>query len=128
MTLTAGSTYSQLNYPTAIFVDLTGGMFIADTNNYRIQKWLPDQPLGFTVAGGRGNGATLDKIGVVYGIFVDLQGNIYVSENSNHRVTLWFVFNTTAGELVQIIYQLFHLFFSFLFFSFKGCWWKWSWK
>ena len=76
-------------------------MYIADVNNYRIQKWLPDQPLGSTVAGGRGNGATLDRIGIVYGIFVDLQGHIYVSENSNHRVTIWYAFNTTAGELVR---------------------------
>ena len=76
-------------------------MYIADLNNYRIQKWLPDQPLGFTVAGGRGNGATLDKIGLVYGIFVDSQGNIYVSENSNNRVTLWYSYNSTAGEIVK---------------------------
>lgn len=75
-------------------------MYIADMTNYRVQKWLPDQPLGFTVAGGRGNGATLDKIGVVYGLFVDYLGNIYVSENSNHRVTFWYSFNNTAGEIV----------------------------
>ena len=75
-------------------------MYIADYSNYRIQKWLPDQPLGFTVAGGRGNGATLDKVGTVYAIFVDPQGNIYVSEYSNNRVTLWFATNTTAGQLV----------------------------
>ena len=76
-------------------------MYIADLNNYRIQKWLPNQPLGFTVVGGRGNGATLDKIGLVYAIFVDPQGNIYVSESSNHRVTIWFYSNTTAGQLVN---------------------------
>lgn len=110
MTLTPGSSLSQFNYPTAIFVDLSGAMFIADSNNYRIQKWLPDQPLGFTVAGGRGNGATLDKIGLVYGIFVDLQGNIYVSENTNHRVTLWYATNTTAGELVNIFISLYFIF------------------
>lgn len=81
---------------------MSGAIFIADTLNYRVQKWLPNEPLGTTVAGGRGNGATLDRIGLVYGIFVDSQENIYVSENSNHRVTLWYAWNTTAGEIVSI--------------------------
>lgn len=98
--LGGGSTYSELRNPTAIFVDLSGAMYIADMSNFRVQKWLPNEPLGYTVAGGRGNGATLDKLGFVYGIFVDHLGNIYVSENSNHRVTLWFAWNTTAGQIV----------------------------
>ena len=76
-------------------------MYIADNGNYRIQKWLPNEPLGTTVAGGRGNGATLDKIGLVYAIFVDPQGSVYISENSNHRVTLWFAWNSTAGQIVS---------------------------
>lgn len=92
---------SQLNSPTAVFVDLLGVMYIADNGNYRIQKWLPNEPLGTTVAGGRGNGATLDKIGLVYAIFVDPQGSVYISENSNHRVTLWFAWNNTAGQIVN---------------------------
>ncbi|CAF4729948.1 unnamed protein product [Rotaria sp. Silwood1] len=99
-TLTGGSGYSELYNPTAIFVDPDGVMYIADAGNYRIQKWLPNQPLGFTVAGGRGNGATYDKIGLVYAIFVDNVGNIYVSESSNHRVTVWYASNTAAGQLV----------------------------
>jgi hypothetical protein len=98
--LGGGGGYSELRNPTAIFVDLSGALYIADMSNYRIQKWLPNEPLGYTVAGGRGNGATLDKIGVVYGIFVDSMGSVYVSENSNHRVTLWFAWNTTAGQIV----------------------------
>ena len=103
-TITGGSAPPQLRNPSAVFVALSGAMFIADTLNYRVQKWLPNEPLGTTVAGGRGNGATLDRIGLVYGIFVDGQESIYVSENSNHRVTLWYAWNTTAGELVSVIF------------------------
>lgn len=99
-TLAGGTGYSELNDPTAIHVHPNGTMYIADSANYRIQRWLPDQPVGYTVAGGRGNGATFDKIGLVYAIFVDDQGNVYVSENSNHRVTLWLAGNTTASRLV----------------------------
>ncbi|CAM4911172.1 unnamed protein product [Rotaria socialis] len=99
-TQAGGSGYSELSNPTAIFIDLNETMYIADYSNYRIQKWLPNQPVGFTVAGGHGNGATLDKIGAVYAIFIDAGGNIYVSDNSNNRVTLWYASNTTAGQLV----------------------------
>ncbi|CAF4670304.1 unnamed protein product [Rotaria socialis] len=99
-TQAGGSGYSELSNPTAIFIDLNETMYIADYSNYRIQKWLPNQPVGFTVAGGHGNGATLDKIGAVYAIFIGAGGNIYVSDNSNNRVTLWYASNTTAGQLV----------------------------
>ena len=101
-TVSGGSGYSQLRNPTAIFVDLNGTMYIADAGNYRVQKWLHDEPLGFTVAGGRGNGATLDKLGTVNSIFVDSRGNMYVSETTNHRVSLWFAGNTTSGQLVRL--------------------------
>ena len=76
-------------------------MYIADSANYRVLKWLPDQPVGAVVAGGRGVGTTLDKLGIVYSIYVDTQGSVYVSENTNHRVTLWFAWNTTAGQVVR---------------------------
>lgn len=82
-------------------IDLNGMMYIADSANYRILKWDPNQPLGSVVAGGRGNGALLTQIGLVNSMFVDILGNIYVSESSNNRVTLWFGYNTTAGELVN---------------------------
>lgn len=74
-----------------------------DTDNYRVVKWLAGQPLGFTVAGGRGSGTTLDKIGISYAIYVDDQYNVYVSEYGNHRVTMWVNGNTTAGTIVSIM-------------------------
>lgn len=103
-TLTGGSGYSEFSGPTAVFVDLNGTLYVADSGNYRVQKWIPNQPIGFTVAGGRGNGATLDKVGTVYAIFVDGSGNIYVSEATNHRVVLWYATNTTMGQLVSYHY------------------------
>ncbi|CAF1292333.1 unnamed protein product, partial [Rotaria sordida] len=100
LTPTAGSASPQFNSPTGIFVDLTGIIYVADYNNYRVQKWLPGDPFGSTVAGGHGPGTTLDKIGGVQAIYVDAQSNIYVSEYTNHRVSLWTAGNTTAGKLV----------------------------
>ena len=101
-TLAGGATYSELNDPTAIFVHPNGTMYIADSFNYRVQRWVQNEPLGFTVAGGRGNGATFDRVGMIYAIYVDDPGNIYVSEFSNNRVTFWTAGNNTVGRLVAL--------------------------
>ena len=102
-TWTSGSGYSELYYPTAIYVDLNGTMYILDAYNYRVVKWLPGQPLGFSVAGNHGSGSTADKIGLSYGLYLDNQGNIYISEYSNHRVSMWYNGNTTAGIVVSTV-------------------------
>ncbi len=97
-----GSGYSELNNPSSIFVDPDGIMYILDTDNYRVMKYLPGQPLGFQVAGGSASGTTVDKIGTSYAIYLDDQSNIYISEYANHRVTLWTNGNTTTGRIVCI--------------------------
>ncbi|CAF1986920.1 unnamed protein product, partial [Rotaria magnacalcarata] len=99
-TVAGGSSLSEFSDPYSIFVDSEGTMYVMDTANYRVQKWFAGQPLGFTVAGGRGLGTTLDKLGTSYALYVDDQSNVYVSEYSNHRVTKWLNGNTTAGQIV----------------------------
>ncbi|CAF4562698.1 unnamed protein product, partial [Rotaria sp. Silwood2] len=93
-----GSGYSQLNGPTGIYLDLNRTLYIYDNLNYRIQKWIYGQPLGFTVAGGRGSGTALDKISTGQSLYVDDQSSIYISEIGNDRVTRWD--NTTIGVIV----------------------------
>ncbi|CAF3213934.1 unnamed protein product, partial [Rotaria sp. Silwood2] len=92
-----GSGYSQLNGPTGIYLDLNRTLYIYDNLNYRIQKWIYGQPLGFTVAGGRGSGTALDKISTGQSLYVDDQSSIYISEIGNDRVTRWD--NTTMGVI-----------------------------
>ena len=99
-TATGGSGLSECDTPTAIAVDLDGTMYILDNGNYRVVKWIPNQPLGFTAAGGRGTGSTFDKLGTSYAITLDAQSNIYVSDWTNHRVTMWLDGNSTIGYLV----------------------------
>jgi hypothetical protein len=96
----SGSGFSELYYPAAIALTLDGSLYIADTSNYRVMKYLSGQPLGSVVAGGRGSGTSLTQIGISYGIALDSQSNIYVCEFSSHRVTKWV--NTTAGIIVSI--------------------------
>ena len=92
-TTTRGSATNLLNRPSAIFVDSAGVMYVADTLNYRVQKWPAGSVLGYTVAQG---------LGTVYGLYVDQQSNIYVSECSANRVTKWTAGNTTTNTLVCI--------------------------
>ena len=100
-TLAGGSGNSELNGPTAVVVDLSGTMYILDALNYRVQKWISGQPLGFTVAGGHGSGSTLDKISTSYGLWVDIQSNIYISDSGNNRIVFWTAGNTVNGSLVS---------------------------
>ena len=48
----SGSTTSLLYYPIDVFVDNIGAIYVADSRNYRVQKWLPGASSGTTVAGG----------------------------------------------------------------------------
>jgi len=52
----AGSEANQLSYPSGIFVDKSGNIFISDSGNNRIQKYAPEATSGVTVAGGQWSG------------------------------------------------------------------------
>ncbi|CAF5110362.1 unnamed protein product, partial [Rotaria sp. Silwood1] len=100
ITLSGGNGFNELRGPSAIFVTPNGVLYIVDTLNYRVQKWVYGEPLGLTVAGGRGFGTSYTQIGTSYGLYVDNQYNVWVSEYSNHRVTRWAAGNTAAGGRV----------------------------
>jgi len=73
----SGAGKAEFDSPTGIFVDGNGNVFVADTNNGRIEKFSP-------------NGTFVTSIGqfeAPSGIAVDRAGNIYVAEiGSKHRV------------------------------------------
>ena len=102
-TAVPGSSLSQLNYPSAIYVDNNRAMYILDRNNYRILKWQYGDPLGYVVAGGAGSGSALTQFSTSYGMFIDQQANIYISDNANHRVTVWQTSNRTSSILVSCL-------------------------
>ena len=97
----AGNGYSQLSSPTDIAVDSDGTMYILDAGNYRVMKWLRDEPLGFRVAGNESSGSALNQIAHSYDLHLDNDGNIYISEYGNHRVSKWWKGTTGAGIVVS---------------------------
>lgn len=86
------ATGATLNYPSGIFVDASGALYIADSNNHRVRKVNPSGVIS-TVAGngtpgssGDGGPATGATLNYPTGVFVDAPGNLYIATNNDGRV------------------------------------------
>ena len=82
----SGSTANLLKYPSSVYVDGSGYIYVADNGNNRIQKFRPGQPDAVTVAGGNGYGAAANQLNSPAAVFVDGQANIYVADLGNNRI------------------------------------------
>ena len=78
-----GSGKGQFDSPSGIAVDANGNVFVADTQNGRIQKFSPTGTF-LSVVGSMGT--VRGQLAEPNGIAVDLNGVIYVAEAGNHRV------------------------------------------
>jgi DNA-binding beta-propeller fold protein YncE len=78
-----GTGKGEFDSPHGIAADRTGNVYIADTNNGRIQKFSPEGVF-VTTLGIKGTG--YGQLGEPNGLAVDRTGNIYVADASNHRV------------------------------------------
>ena len=87
------ATSAQLFDPLGIFVDASGNIFIADTDNCLIRKVSgstistvagnPALPCGYTGDGGPATAAQLDE---PFGVFVDGSGNIFIADTGNSAI------------------------------------------
>jgi hypothetical protein len=78
-----GAGKGELDSPTGIAVDANGNIFVADSNNGRIEKFAPSGDF-VSIMGTKGSGA--GQLAQPSGIAIDRAGNIYVADASNHRV------------------------------------------
>jgi len=78
-----GAGKGEFDSPTGIAVDPNGNVFVADTNNGRIEKFSPTGAF-LDIIGTKGSGQ--GQLAAPNGIAVDSAGNIYVADASNHRV------------------------------------------
>ena len=78
-----GSGDGQFNYPYGVAVDSSGNVYVADTDNHRIQKF--DSSGGFiTKWGSYGSGD--GQFDYPSGVAVDSSGNVYVADGWNYHV------------------------------------------
>src|SRR5437588_3907152 len=78
-----GNGKGQFDGPHGMAADSGGNIFVADTNNGRIEKFSSS---GVFITSIGMKGAGYGQLGEPNGIAVDRVGNIYVAEASNHRV------------------------------------------
>jgi len=89
-----GSDASHLGSPSGVFIDQQSGryyLYVADTDNHRVQKFdlraLNGE--GITVAGGNGAGNATHQLNMPRAIYVDRSENIYIADDNNYRIQLW---------------------------------------
>ncbi|CAF1309620.1 unnamed protein product [Didymodactylos carnosus] len=76
------------------------GIYVCDTGNSRIQKWLPNAINETTVAGENGWGSGFNQLKDPSSIIVDPSTRIiYISDYNNYRIVKWLP-NATIGSLV----------------------------
>jgi len=98
---TAGSANTQLNGPTAVYVDGSGDVFVCDQGNNRIMEWSSPYTSGTCVAGGNGFASGNTALAAPFGLYLDASGNLFVGDKSNNRIqrfTASQIASATAGQ------------------------------
>lgn len=92
------ATDGALNIPGGVFVDASGNLFIADTENSVIREVVAATGLIQTIAGngipcaistnacGDGGPATDAQLNSPFGVFVDTAGDVFIADTSDFRV------------------------------------------
>ena len=86
------ATEASLNGPSAVAVDSSGNLYIADYNNHRVRK-VDTSGIITTIAGtgasgfsGDGGLATAAMLNNPSAVAVDSSGNLYIADPGNHRI------------------------------------------
>ncbi|CAF4094913.1 unnamed protein product [Adineta steineri] len=81
---TAGSTATTLNQPAGIFIDAEINLYVADSQNNRIQMFPLGQFTGITLAGASAPGTI--TLNIPNGITLDGNGYLFIADCFNHRI------------------------------------------
>lgn len=99
-----GSADGELLYPNGVAVS-SGYIYIADTDNHRIQKFDSDG-IYYSKVGGPASSTADGQFDEPFGVAVDSLGNLYTVEKGNHRIQkldssfnfVWKIGGTASGS------------------------------
>ncbi len=80
-----GSAFNQLNQPIGIFVDVNLDLYVADSENNRIQLFQVGESNGITVAGYGSPNPTINLLRPS-GIVLDAANNLFIVDSGNLRI------------------------------------------
>ncbi|CAF5087513.1 unnamed protein product, partial [Rotaria socialis] len=63
-----------------------GTLYVAESKNDRVMRWVQGAKQGTLLVGGNSRGAEANQLGSPLGLSFDRQGNLYVAEYGNNRV------------------------------------------
>lgn len=94
-------TAQNLGLTIGLLFDSPNTLYVSDSSQNRIQKFLLTNPNGQTVAGLSSGVASSVAGGLRYAsdIALDSQGNLYVADSQNNRIQVWRV-NATTGQTI----------------------------
>ena len=76
----------QLSYPHSIIVDRLGTLYLADSKNDRVMRWLEGAKEETIVVGGNGRGSNLNQFEYPMDFSFNEQSNLYILHHGNYRV------------------------------------------
>lgn len=86
------ATNASLNQPTSVALDASGGVFIADSGNYRVRKVGPNGVMttfagnGVNAYAGDGGAATNASLPSPLGLALDVNSNLFIADVNNNRI------------------------------------------
>ena len=83
---TAGSGPTQLNSPRGMSVDKTGAIIVADSLNYRIQRFPSGSLVGTTIVMNSSN----NSFGQLRDLNIDINEAIYLADLNYHRIIKYY--------------------------------------
>jgi sugar lactone lactonase YvrE len=92
----------QFQYPQGLFVDIAASktLYVADTDNHRIQMWLTGAINGTTLAGQTNvSGSGLNHLSSPSTLLVDTYGNMYIVDTGNNRILRWMI-GSPSGMII----------------------------
>lgn len=85
-----GAAANQLNRPRGVTAAADGTVYIADSDNLRVQRVMfdlnGDPEAATTVAGGNGYGAAANQLILPGGTALDSEGSLFIADIGNHRI------------------------------------------